>query len=313
MNVLDLTPILLIATWVLFCCCEVHSLEDPVRKQSNLYHDCLKTCTAEDENSEESQDSKDDSECLRQCLLSNKGNFTSTYPQARHISTTERPLSNLTTDSRNDCPGADDLKARPNESIPGEVSALAVTFERERQPGGGQLCIASATWMVPKGVNRSMTWRGYLVIWNFETETTEETHSGYMVNCKLLPKNQTNFKIKAKNGSKYPVGISITVIALPTDKDLFQLSNFEPAIRDLQKAYFLPHHDKEQFQVQSPKGIAIILLSGLTFCLIFVGVVNICVKQKNLSGYDIKVMPRSGTTEKETRKNSDGQEEQLIA
>ena len=69
----------------------------------------------------------------------------------------------------------------------------------------------------------------------------------------------------------------------------------------------------EQFQVQSPKGIAIILLSGLTFCLIFVGVVNICVKQKNLSGYDIKVMPRSGTTEKETRKNSDGQEEQLIA
>lgn len=69
----------------------------------------------------------------------------------------------------------------------------------------------------------------------------------------------------------------------------------------------------EQFQVQSPKGIAIILLSGLTFCLIFVGVVNICVKQKNLPGYDIKVMPRSGTTEKETRKNSDGQEEQLIA
>lgn len=58
MNVLDLTPILLIATWVLFCCCEVHSLEDPVRKQSNLYHDCLKTCTADDENSEESQDSK---------------------------------------------------------------------------------------------------------------------------------------------------------------------------------------------------------------------------------------------------------------
>ena len=50
-----------------------------------------------------------------------------------------------------DCPGADDLKARPNEGIPGEVSALAVTFEQERQPGGGQLCIASATWMVPKG------------------------------------------------------------------------------------------------------------------------------------------------------------------
>ena len=49
------------------------------------------------------------------------------------------------------CPGADDLKARPNEGIPGEVSALAVTFAQERQPGGGQQCIASATWMVPKG------------------------------------------------------------------------------------------------------------------------------------------------------------------
>ena len=69
----------------------------------------------------------------------------------------------------------------------------------------------------------------------------------------------------------------------------------------------------EQFQVQSPKGIAVILLSGLTFCLIFVGVLNTCVKQKNFSGYDIKIIPRSDTTEKETRKNSDGQEDQLIA
>lgn len=50
-----------------------------------------------------------------------------------------------------DCPGPDDLKARLNEGIPGEVSALAVTFAQERQPGGGQQCVASATWMVPKG------------------------------------------------------------------------------------------------------------------------------------------------------------------
>lgn len=72
-------------------------------------------------------------------------------------------------------------------------------------------------------------------------------------------------------------------------------------------------HVSEQFQVQSPKGIAVILFSGLTFCLIFVGVLNICVKRKNLSGYDTKIMPRPGKTEKETRKNLDGQEDQLIA
>lgn len=304
-------PVVSLVAWLLFSG-KVHCHYDHLPEKTSLARQCEKMCTGETpETTDKSQDFQVGSKCLKECLFPNKGeNYNATHSPLHQISTSKPSLSStadvIKEDRSNDCPDGSEYKPRANEVIPGNISALEVTFAQDKS----QDWVATASWTAPKDVESSMNWRGYLVVW--DVETREESDLEIMAQCKMLPKNQTNFDINATDGGKHPVGIYIIVVALPTDRRTFVMSSFHPKMTDLHVLY-KPLHRKEgeQSQSPSPEGIAIISVAGLLSGLVFVGLFNICfITRKRFSAYHTKILPIMA--EKKTGDKADGQSDKLI-
>lgn len=293
-----------VTAWML-CFCRAHS--DGGFPSPALIGECTRVCMKERPTGEQAKNSEPQVSCMTACLLKEKANLSSTTQPEIHSSSLKLPLKSTatvtlptSTEDGYGCPGQSVFKRKPGEVIPGDVSDVTVSYAQETQENS-KGWVAKVSWKAPKDVDNSSNWRGYLVTW-----VSKDLDPGY---CKLLPKTQLHIYLNETDGWKYPDKIFLAVIAMPSEKESFQLAEFSP----MSRGWAIPepvdrkgHH----FQLRSTEGIAVIIVAGLITGLALVLVLRACVFQrKSLSRYHVGLLCRP---QKKAEKTVGAQKDQLI-
>lgn len=307
------TQLVLAFAWIVLCFtvgkCSVYP-------NSTYFQECERQCHKPPKDSRVSEQNAE-SRCIRECLvLKAKENATATVtPKTANVSvnltTATSGRSPTTKGQRNSCPRS--YKPAPNEEVPGDVTDLTVTFVHEKK-GATKAWVANVSWTAPKGVNASINWNGYLVVW-FSMSDSQDAGPKPVL-CRKVPKSQTHIVINETDGWKYPRNLYLAVLALPSYEERTELKTFRPwmpewRVPGLYKPASIKEKGGKAFQLWSPEGIAISVVTALVIILAIIWVVNIYVfKRKKSKSFHVSFS--SGNEKKTEEKKEDELKHQLI-
>ncbi|KAL9955563.1 hypothetical protein ACROYT_G036901 [Oculina patagonica] len=203
--------------------------------------------------------SESEQSCVEKCLSLAEETASAPTHSTSEFLTTPSP----TELSKFACPT--DYGPRPGEIMPGEVSDFDVTFVQKKKENS-QKWVVQVNWTEPKDANTSSNWRGYLAIW-FSQNSESNTEKPNLCKCTLLHKNQIHFDINETDGWKYPENIYITIIALPTEKESFQMQEYDPRSKDWKSsgryAPTITLKGHKTFRLTSAERIVLLIAAGV--------------------------------------------------